>query len=113
MAFLESYLKYLGIILGGSVVLGILAALITELGMLQGIYVVLFVMGVLCLLYASAMLIGTPRKRFEYYMKMDYDSDSAKPKNAKAYESFGVLPGLLGVTAIVLGFILEALNRAL
>ncbi|MZQ96140.1 MAG: hypothetical protein GT601_00455 [Acidaminobacter sp.] len=113
MAFLQSYLKFTGIMLGASVVLGILAALLTELKLLQGIYVVLFAVGVLCLLYASAMLVGTPRKRFEYYMKMEYDSDSAKPKNAKTYESFGVLPGLLGITAIVFGFLLEALNRSL
>ena len=113
MAFLESYLKYLGILLGGSVVLGILAGLLTALKTLQGIYIVLFAVGVLCLLYASAMLIGTPSKRFEYYMKMEYNSDNAKPKNGKAYESFGVMPGLLGVTAIVLGFMLEALNRSL
>ena len=113
MAFLRSFLKYFGIMVAAAAILGILLGALTKFSVLQGIYGVLFAQGVLCLLYASAMLIGTPRRRFEYYMKMEYDSDNAKPKQAKSFESFGVIPGLLGVTAIVLGFFLEALNRGL
>ncbi len=109
----RAYMKFTGIMLGAAVILGFFASLITSLRAIQGVYTVLFIFGVACLMYASAMLVGTPKRRFEYYMKMDYHSDNAKPKNAKAYESFGVMPGLLGITAIVLGFLLEAYYRAL
>ncbi|SCZ76157.1 hypothetical protein [Acidaminobacter hydrogenoformans] len=109
----RAYLKFAGIMLGAATVLGVVVSFLTSLKAIQGIYVVLFIVGVACLMYASAMLVGTPKRRFEYYMKMDFNSDNAKPKNAKTYESFGIMPGLLGITAIVLGFLLEAYYRAL
>lgn len=105
------YLKFLGILTGTALILGMVLTLLTQLRLAEAVYIVLFAEGMLCLLYASVMLVGTPKRRFEYLTRMEYRSDNAKPVEGKPYESYAVLPGLLGVSAIVLGFALEAWSR--
>lgn len=111
MALGRVYLKLSGILTGSALILGAVLTLLTELRLSEAVYGVLFTEGILCLLYASAMLVGTPKRRFEYLTRMEYRSDNAKPVEGKPYETYAVLPGLLGVTAIVLGFALEAWSR--
>lgn len=102
-----------GILLGVAAAAGLLLSVIYDMEFLKGVYVALFGVGVLMLLYASLMLIGSPKRRFEYYTRMEFRSDSAKPSEGKHFEAFGILPALLGITAIVLGFVLEAWYRTL
>lgn len=109
--YIKSYLKFTGILIGVAIVLGMIIGVVSYVTLLQGVYISLFGAGALCLLYASFMFVGTPRRRFEYYTKQEYKSDSVRRSDGRAFESFGILPALAGITAIVLGFVLEAWNR--
>lgn len=109
-SFFEAYLKYAAVLTGACVVLGLIIGAVSDMSVMQSVYVTFFGAGILCLFYASLMFIGTPKRRFEFYTKLSFDSDNAKRSEGRAFELFGVLPAALGITAIVFGFILEALK---
>lgn len=106
--FLMAWAKWMGISLGISVIAGAVIAIIAKWPMIQGIYIVCIVIAILAMIYASLMFIGTPQMRYEYLVKGKMLRKQGKAREVEGMEDHGVLPALVAVALVLIGFALEA-----
>lgn len=103
-----AWAKWTGAALGVSALMGIVVSLIVKWPIIQGIYVMCFVFSILAMLYASVMFVGTPQMRYDYLVKGRMLRRQGKGHEVDAMEDHGILPALLAVTLMLIGFALEA-----
>ena len=106
--FLMLWTKWMGIALGVSVLMGTLLAIIAKWPIIQGIYVLCFVFAAIAMVYASLMFIGTPQMRYDYLVKGRQLRKQGKANEIEGMEDHGVVPALIAVALILIGFALEA-----
>lgn len=106
--FMMLWTKWMGIALGVSVLLGILVAVIAKWPIIQGIYVLCFVFAVIAMVYASLMFIGTPQMRYDYLVKGKQLRRQGKASEVEGMEDHGVVPALIAIALVLIGFALEA-----
>ena len=81
--------------------------------LLKGAYVVILSVGCVVMVIAVLLLIGTPRKRFQYIMKgkmvdgrlEKLDTESER----RDFAAHGVTPAIVSVVMLTIGFLIEAL----
>jgi hypothetical protein len=105
---LITWAKWTGIALGISVVIGSVVSLIAKWSIIQGIYVTCFVLAIFAMLYASVMFVGTPQMRYDYLVRGRMLRRQGRGREVDAMEDHGVVPGLVAVALILIGFALEA-----
>lgn len=109
--WLKRALKYFGVGVGLSVILGSVVALIAKWPLAAGIYGICFAIGSFSMLYAGMMFVGTPAMRYDYLVRGKALRRQGKGHEVEEMEHYGILPALLGVAFIVLGFVIEAVTR--
>lgn len=97
-----------GIALGISILAGVILALIAKWSIIQGIYVMCFILAVFAMFYASVMFIGTPQMRYDYLVKGRMMRKQGRGHEVDGMEDQGIIPALVAVTLVVIGFALEA-----
>jgi len=85
-------------------VLGGVIALITGVPFLQGAYVLNLGFAVVAMIIASYYLIGTPKKRYDYFFNGSRKSEKREHKDID-----NLAPALLAVWLLFVGFFLESL----
>lgn len=103
-----AWARWTGIALIAALVIGSLTALIFKWPLLQGIYVMCFVFSIFAMIYASMMFVGTPQMRYDYLVRGRMLRKQGKGHEVEAMEDKGLLPALLAVTLMILGFAIEA-----
>ncbi len=98
---------------------GVLVALVLKWPILKGVYVMILGMGVLALMIAVLLFVGTPKARFEYFTGMKYKRGGAEygashpekvPKGQRQQlGSQAGDPAIIGIIMILIGFFIEAL----
>lgn len=105
---LTRWAKWTGVALGISIVAGTVLALAAKWPLIQGIYVLCFILAAFAMLYASVMFIGTPQMRYDYLVRGRMLRRQGRGKEVDGMEDQGFIPGLVAVTLMVIGFALEA-----
>jgi hypothetical protein len=100
--------KLTGIALAISVVVGTVAALIFHWPMIQGIFILCFIIAAIAMIYASLMFVGTPDMRYDYLVRGKTLRRQGREKEVDAMEAHGLIPALIAVTLMLIGFALEA-----
>ena len=95
-------------------IVGIPIAFIFKWKIVTGIYVMIFLLGVLSLFFAVIFFIGTPKARYEYFTGKKYKGkigEKAPDDSQKSFESRAGNPAIIGVVMIIIGFLVEALTH--
>lgn len=100
--------KWMGVALGISTVAGTIAALVLKWPVIQGIYVVCFIVAGFSMLYASVMFVGTPQMRYDYLVKGRMLRKHGRGDEVEPMEDQGIIPALIAVILVLIGFALEA-----
>ncbi len=103
-----NWAKLTGLAVLVSTVVGMVLSLVFRWPLLQGIYVMCFVFSIFAMLYASVMFIGTPQMRYDYLVKGRLLRRQGKGHEVEAMEDHGIIPALIAVTLMLIGFALEA-----
>lgn len=105
---LTTLAKWAGVALGISAVAGSIAALVFKWPIIQGIYVLCFIIAGFSMLYASVMFVGTPQMRYDYLVKGRMLRKHGRGDEVEPMEDQGVIPALIAVILVLIGFALEA-----
>jgi len=100
----KQLLKYAVILTVSASIIGGVIALIMGMPFLQGAYLLNFVFSVIAMLVASYYLIGSPKKRYDYFFNTSQESRREEHKNLD-----NLAPALLAVWLLFVGFFLESL----
>lgn len=108
LLWFTNWAKLTGVAVLISTVVGIVLSVVLKWPLLQGIYVMCFVFSIFAMLYASVMFIGTPQMRYDYLVKGRLLRRQGKGHEVEAMEDHGIIPALIAVTLMLIGFALEA-----
>ena len=100
--------KWMGVALGISTVVGTIAALVLKWPVIQGIYVVCFIVAGFSMLYASVMFVGTPQMRYDYLVKGRMLRKHGRGDEVEPMEDQGIIPAVIAVVLVLIGLGLEA-----
>lgn len=94
--------------------IGIPISFIFKWNIIKGIYVMIFLLGVIALFLAVIFFVGTPKARYEYFTGKKYKGkigEKASDDSQKSFESRAGNPAIIGVVMIIIGFLIEALTH--
>jgi fructose-specific phosphotransferase system IIC component len=101
---MKQVLKYALILSAGASILGGMIALMMGNPFLQGAYLFNLGLAVVAMMIASYYLIGTPKKRYDFFFRTLQKPSKDSPKNID-----NLAPALLAVWLLFVGFFLESL----
>lgn len=97
-------IKYAGILTVGVTIIGGLMGLALWKSFLVGAYLLSLGIAVLLMIVGSYYLIGTPKRRYDFFFNVENETNEQKKKS---YEN--MIPATLAVWMLIWGFFLESL----